>query len=603
MKHDVFISHAYKDKSIAEAICGKLESAGLKCWIVTRDISRHEDWTEATRNAIESSRVIVLILSENANAAPHLEKEIAHAFYRRRIIIPLRLAETLPRREILFYLSNIPWFNALNPPSEEQLEALTARIKGLMPVPAGEVASSQSESKKAATLSPSNSWLGALTASHYQTLGILKWIGITAFLCAVVLFLWFALRQTTEWASMAESRRLSRDRGLSLSPTPALSGGGNALESKQTSSLTRFSLWQAANASPTPLVQGSPDSPPNEQAGASASATSSSQPDVNQRERTGEVASEPRLRHLPPVTHRISRDHYQQFPGTQVKEARKIAALETQRDSLQSERDSLQGQRVSLQGQLKEVVANLLATQKNADLVTSQRDKLQTRLIETEDKAQIAQKNAELVTSQRDALQVRLNENEEKTQVVQRNADLLRSELDDLQVRLKEAQNRAITAQKNEELARTEHDALQTRLKETASDAEAAQKNADLATHQRDALQSEMSELRARAQAAEADANLAVTQRDALEAELKKKEEVVAQEKKTPLNQNGADLSELPENAPDTQFRVARQEAQPARENAEIVQTQPPNPGQNAKPAPLTQTLDPFVQPTAPPRN
>ena len=77
--------------------------------------------------------MIVLVLSENANAAPHIEREIAHAFYMRRIIIPFRLAETLPRREILFYLSNVPWFNAVNPPAEEQLEALTARIKGLMP--------------------------------------------------------------------------------------------------------------------------------------------------------------------------------------------------------------------------------------------------------------------------------------------------------------------------------------------------------------------------------------------------------------------------------------------------------------------------------------
>src|SRR5208282_1498098 len=33
MEHDVFISHAHKDKSIADAICEKLESARLRCWI------------------------------------------------------------------------------------------------------------------------------------------------------------------------------------------------------------------------------------------------------------------------------------------------------------------------------------------------------------------------------------------------------------------------------------------------------------------------------------------------------------------------------------------------------------------------------------------
>src|ERR1700680_4339319 len=107
MEHDVFISHAHKDKGIADAICEKLESARLRCWIPARDISTGEDWTEATRNAIGSSRVIVLVLSENANAAPHIEREIAHAFYTRRIIVPLRLTDTLPRSDFLFYLSNV----------------------------------------------------------------------------------------------------------------------------------------------------------------------------------------------------------------------------------------------------------------------------------------------------------------------------------------------------------------------------------------------------------------------------------------------------------------------------------------------------------------
>jgi TIR domain len=558
MKHDVFISHAHKDKSIAEAICGKLESAGLKCWIATRDISARDDWTEATRNAIGSSRAIVLVLSENANAAPHIEREIAHAFYMRRIILPFRLGETLPRREILFYLGNIPWFNALNPPADEELEAFAAQIKGLTPVPAGE-APAQGERKKTAPLSPPESWFGALEASHYRTLGILKWAGMTTFLCAVILFLWFALRQTTEWASLAEKHRRSVDRSFSLSPSPSPQTEGNALGSKQTSSFTRFGLWQSAS-SPTPLVQGSPVPPLDTQAERSANVTSSPAPDVTPGERAGGVAWEERPRHSPPVIHRVSHEHHPQFPGTQVREARKIADLENQRDSLQS--------------QLKDLQANLLAIQKNADLVTSQRDELQTRLNETEKKAQIAQKNAEIIAG----------------------------ELDDLQGQLKEAEIRAVTAQKSEELVRTQRDALQTRVGETESDAQAAQKNAELATRQRDALESEIGEVRERAQLAETNANLAASQRDALEARLKK-EEAEAQESKGQLNQHGVDLAKLPDSAPDTQFEAVRQDIQPARQDTEIAQMQPPNPGQNAKSASITQSLDSFVQPTSLPRN
>jgi hypothetical protein len=123
MDHDVFISHAHKDKSIADAIREKLESARVKCWAAAQDISSAENWTEATRSAIGSSRVMVLVLSENANAAPHIEREITHAFYTRRIIIPFRLADTFPRCDFLFYLGNVPWLNAVSPPAEQDLEA------------------------------------------------------------------------------------------------------------------------------------------------------------------------------------------------------------------------------------------------------------------------------------------------------------------------------------------------------------------------------------------------------------------------------------------------------------------------------------------------
>ena len=124
-----------------------------------------------------------------------------------------------------------------------------------------------------------------------------------------------------------------------------------------------------------------------------------------------------------------------------------------------------------------------------------------------------------------------------------------------------------------------------------------------MATRQRDALQSEIGEVRERAQLAETNANLAASQRDAMEAELKKKEKEEAPEKNAQLNQHSSDLAELPSNTPDTQFQEVRRDAQPAHEDAEFAQMQPPNPGQNAKPAPLIQPLDSPVQPTSPSRN
>ena len=251
MAHEVFISHAHKDKSIADAICGRLESGGLSCWIAARDISAGADWTEAIRNAIGSSRVMVLVLSENANAAPHIEREIAHAFYSKRMIIPFRVAHTLPRCDFLFYLGNVPWFNAPGQPGEQDLEALTARIKSLVPghnVTRNALAA-HGATKATATLGLDSS-IGALRTSHYRKLQIFKRAAVAASILAVVWLLWVALRQTNQEGN-------GRSTHFGQSATPALSphATSDSLASQPTYAFTRFGLWEPANAGPKPLVQ------------------------------------------------------------------------------------------------------------------------------------------------------------------------------------------------------------------------------------------------------------------------------------------------------------------------------------------------------------
>ena len=132
MAHDVFISHALRDREIVVAICNGLEIAQVRCWITERDISTGQDWTEATRNAIASSRLMVLVLSENANAAPHLEREIAHAFYTKCPILPVRITDTPAKRDFLFYLGNVRWFDAFNSSPERYLQELAGRIQGIL---------------------------------------------------------------------------------------------------------------------------------------------------------------------------------------------------------------------------------------------------------------------------------------------------------------------------------------------------------------------------------------------------------------------------------------------------------------------------------------
>ena len=285
MAHDVFISHARKDEKIADAICEKLEFAEMTCCIAPRDISPGGDWTEATRKAIRSSRAIVLVFSENANASPHIEREIAHAFYTGRTIIPFRLAETLPRRDFLFYLGDVRWFDAFGPDPEQHLEALTAHIQGLLrgPAAASNPLRSHSANKRTVALNSLNPWKDEVLTSGQRTQQNFKRIAIAASVFAVVGLLWLASRQI-EYGALPDERdfgSMSSGRSTPLdlptqpkqdpsAPTPRYA-------------FTRLGLWAPVNPSPTPSVQsGTQDTSPTIPLARSASAAHSRPSTISQ---------------------------------------------------------------------------------------------------------------------------------------------------------------------------------------------------------------------------------------------------------------------------------------------------------------------------------
>ena len=593
MEHDVFISHAQKDKSVADAICEKLESAGVKCWIAGRDISAEKDWRDATRNAIGSSHVVVLVLSENANAAPHIKREIAHAFYTRRVIFSFRLGDTFPRREFLFYLGKAPGLDSARPPTEQDLKALTARIQGLLTADAvsGDPVPPENASQTKARSSFSNSWIGGLQASHYRTLGVLKWAAMATALFAVVWFLWFTLWQTKERTSLAENELRAMDHRSNVPPEPSPRAGADAVTPKPTDSFTRFGLWQGSNTDSKPATQqGLQDAPPMTPAEQSASVTPSLRPDVPSEEPAALAsASAPHSHSLPPsAVHRAPHYHHPPYQGTKSQEPDKTS------DRAMSPRDALQNR-------LKATEAEVQTAQKNADLVAIQLETLHNELKESKARAQTAENFVEVLTKERDGLRMILEKTDAKAQAAQNDGDLVRSQRDSLQTQLNEAEAKLEMIQKNAELAASQRDALETELDETKKRAELAETQANLATGQMSAMEAELKKAQEEAQLARENADLAVSQRNALEAQMRKIQEEVAQLARHDTNLAGSNDSKL-----NSQSREEPGDAQPQEEADSATdrpgpgQTQPPNPGHNAKLPPLTQALNSSVQSTGP---
>ena len=130
--HDVFISYAQEDKPIADAVCAKLESRNIRCWIAPRDIPPGKSFPEAIIEGIEGGKVVVLIFSSSANKSPHVTRELTNAVNKGRIIIPFRIEDVLPSKSMEYLISVPHWLDAVSPPLEKHIDLLARTVGSII---------------------------------------------------------------------------------------------------------------------------------------------------------------------------------------------------------------------------------------------------------------------------------------------------------------------------------------------------------------------------------------------------------------------------------------------------------------------------------------
>jgi uncharacterized RDD family membrane protein YckC len=132
MAHDVFISNAFDDKPIADAMCAKLEQNQIRCWIAPRDITPGEKVAGAVIGAIDQSELIIVVFSRKADHSPMVRNEIERAFTREKIIIPFRIEDIQPSDEVQYFIGSRHWLDALTPPLEEHLNRLVDSVNRIL---------------------------------------------------------------------------------------------------------------------------------------------------------------------------------------------------------------------------------------------------------------------------------------------------------------------------------------------------------------------------------------------------------------------------------------------------------------------------------------
>ena len=131
MAHQVFISYASEDSAAAQAVCGALESSGIRCWIAPRDIAPGTNYPAAIVEAVESATALVVILTKAAGASRNVLAEVEQAFQAGKRLIPFRLDAAALSAGLDYFLSPTQWLDApegCTPENLKRLAGVTAQV-------------------------------------------------------------------------------------------------------------------------------------------------------------------------------------------------------------------------------------------------------------------------------------------------------------------------------------------------------------------------------------------------------------------------------------------------------------------------------------------
>lgn len=130
-KYDVFISYSSNDQKITEGVCGFLERNGYRCFVAYRDIPYGVVWAGAIANAIDESKLMVVVCSINFITSPQTDRELELASENKIPILTFRITDTEFSGAKKYYLKNLNWIDAF-PNPELYFDKLLKNVSRLL---------------------------------------------------------------------------------------------------------------------------------------------------------------------------------------------------------------------------------------------------------------------------------------------------------------------------------------------------------------------------------------------------------------------------------------------------------------------------------------
>lgn len=132
MAHEVLISYSQHDKLQADAICNRLESKGIRCWIAPRDVPVGTEYADSIVQALEASQVLLLVYSAHADQSKQVKREVERAVSAGITIMPVRIDDVKMSKSFEYYVGSIHWLDAITPPLESHIDKLADDLQALL---------------------------------------------------------------------------------------------------------------------------------------------------------------------------------------------------------------------------------------------------------------------------------------------------------------------------------------------------------------------------------------------------------------------------------------------------------------------------------------
>lgn len=108
---EVFISYASEQSNVAQKISALLESNGVSAFVAENDIRAGKEYAEELINAIDAAKVMVLIMSKEANASQHVLREVERAVNRNVPIIVYSYEDVILSKSLEYFLMTHQWLH------------------------------------------------------------------------------------------------------------------------------------------------------------------------------------------------------------------------------------------------------------------------------------------------------------------------------------------------------------------------------------------------------------------------------------------------------------------------------------------------------------